>query len=86
MIVDRQDSAFARVTLPYAQTMPVQDLLTTEQVAAELSVTASRVRQLVRDGQLKPEEYTPRVHLFRREVVEAYKLSPKPQRGRPRKC
>lgn len=65
--------------------MSTRNFLTTEQVAAELSVTASRVRQLVRDGQLKPEEYTPRVHLFRREVVEAYKAAPKPQRGRPRK-
>lgn len=63
-----------------------QELLTTEQVAAELGVTPGRVRQLVRENHLKPEAYTPRIHLFRREVVDAYKGAPRPPRGRPRKC
>jgi len=65
--------------------MTARELLTTEEVAAELGVTPGRVRQLVRSGQLQPEDYTPRVHLFRREVVEAYRAAPKPSRGRPRK-
>ncbi|WP_034388469.1 helix-turn-helix domain-containing protein [Deinococcus sp. YIM 77859] len=65
--------------------MTPRDLLTTEEVAAALGVTPGRVRQLVRDGRLKPEEITRRVHLFRREVVEAYKAAPVPRRGRPRK-
>lgn len=65
--------------------MTPRELLTTEEVADELDVTPGRVRQLVRDGQLQPEDYTPRAHLFRREVVEAYKVAPKPRRGRPRK-
>lgn len=63
-----------------------RDLLTTEEVAAELGVTPSRVRQLVRDRELHPESYTPRLHLFRRETIEAYKNAPRAPRGRPRKC
>lgn len=66
--------------------MTTPDLLTTEEVAAELGVTPSRVRQLVRGGRLRPENFTPRVHLFRREAVDAYKSAPRPPKGRPRKC
>lgn len=64
----------------------VIDLLTTEQVAKELGVSAGRVRQLVRGGRLRPEMVTPRVHLFSRETVESFKDAPKPARGRPKKC
>lgn len=62
-----------------------QDLLTTEQVAARLGIGAARVRQLVQAGYLKPEPYSPRVHLFQPAAVEAYQNAPKPKRGRPRK-
>ena len=64
--------------------MVSQELLTTQEVAIVLGVTPARVRQLVRDGRIEPEGYSPRVHLFRREVVERYRNSPKVPRGRPR--
>lgn len=65
--------------------MSLPDLLTTNQVAAELSVTPSRVRQLVRDGRLSPESYDTHVHLFKRESVDAYKTADRPPKGRPKK-
>lgn len=73
-----------RAWFAYPRCMVSRELLTTQEVATVLGVTAARVRQLVRDGRIHPESYSPRVHLFRREVVEDYRAAPKLPRGRPR--
>lgn len=63
---------------------PQRFLLTTEQVAARLSVKASRVRQLVGQGRLAPIVTGLRAHLFSIENVEAFEKAEKPVRGRPK--
>jgi excisionase family DNA binding protein len=55
-------------------------LLTTQQLAAKLGVTDSRVRQWIRDGRLKPAATLPSGdHLFRAGTKRPKEL----KRGRP---
>lgn len=54
------------------------------EAAAELGVTDSRVRQLIRLGALKARPFGPRFYLVERASVEAYKEVRRPP-GRPRR-
>lgn len=56
-----------------------RDLLTTEEVAAELGKTRRTVQRMVKAGTLTPARTLPGgrgVHLFRREDVEALAEDP----------
>jgi excisionase family DNA binding protein len=57
------------------------DLLTTQQAAAELGVTDSRVRQLIIDGKLPAQRFG-RSHMIRRKDLKGVVIG---NRGRPRK-
>lgn len=59
------------------------ELLSTRQVAEELGVSESRVRQLVAEGLLKTVDLDTPSHFFTRQAVEAYRSGPRPKRGRP---
>ena len=63
---------------------PEQNFLTTEQVAARLGVKASRVRQLVGQGRLRPLPTGLRAHLFTPEAVAEFERAENPLRGRPK--
>ena len=57
------------------------DLLTTQEAAAELGVTDSRVRQLIIDGKLPAQRFG-RSHMIRRSDLAQVEVG---NRGRPRK-
>lgn len=57
------------------------ELLTTQQAAAELGVTDSRVRQLIIAGRLPAQSFG-RSHMIRREDLRNVVIG---NRGRPRK-
>lgn len=57
------------------------ELLTTQQAAAELGVTDSRVRQLIIDGKLPAQRFG-RSHMIRRNDLKGVVIGNK---GRPRK-
>ena len=59
----------------------MDELLTTQEAAAELGVTDSRVRQLVLDGKLPARKFG-RSHMIKRSDL---KLVVTGNRGRPRK-
>ena len=59
----------------------MDELLTTQEAAAELGVTDSRVRQLVLDGKLPARKFG-RSHMIKRSDL---KLVVTGHRGRPRK-
>lgn len=58
------------------------ELLTTQQAAAELGVTDSRVRQLIIAGRLPAQSFG-RSHMIRRSDLKEVVLG---NRGRPRKA
>jgi len=58
------------------------ELLTTTQVAAVLQLTPRRVKQLMQEGQLRPERKLGNYNVFRRGDVEAFARVPR-RRGRP---
>ena len=72
-------------SVTYPARVATDKLLSTEQVATLLGVSPSRVRQLVREGLLRPESLAPRAHLFRPEAIETYRAAVRPRRGRPKK-
>lgn len=57
--------------------MEGQKLYTTEEVAAELGISGSLVRRLVRQGRATPKERYPRMFLFTREEIEKLRARPK---------
>jgi excisionase family DNA binding protein len=57
------------------------ELLTTQQAAAELGVTDSRVRQLIIDGKLPAQKFG-RSHVIKRDDLKQVEIG---NRGRPRK-
>jgi len=57
------------------------DLLTTQQAAAELGVTDSRIRQLIIDGKLPAQRFG-RSHMIRRSDLKNVVIG---NRGRPPK-
>ena len=59
-------------------------LITTAEAAVILSVTPGRVRQLIRDGQLKSEKRG-RDHLLEQAEVERFDKHDRRKGGRPRK-
>ena len=64
--------------------MAIGNLLTTEEVARELGVSAKRVSHFVMDERLKPAKKLGRINLFDR--VEVRKFAGKTRKnGRPKK-
>jgi excisionase family DNA binding protein len=61
--------------------MSDEDLLTTQEAAAELGVTDSRVRQLIIDGKLPAQRFG-RSHMIKRGDLKGVVIG---NRGRPRK-
>ena len=60
----------------------MDELLTTQEAAAELGVTDSRVRQLVLDGKLPARKFG-RSHMIKRSDLKLVVIG---NRGRPRKA
>jgi excisionase family DNA binding protein len=59
--------------------------LTSEQVAARLGVTESRIRQLVIAGRLTPSRTVGKGYLFDEAAIDAFATLPRSRTGRPRK-
>jgi excisionase family DNA binding protein len=59
------------------------DLLTIEEAAKELGMTAGAVRKAIHNDRITPRRFSPRVVLIPRAEVERYKRERKPA-GRPR--
>lgn len=60
-------------------------MLTTAQAAAILGVTDSQVRRLIGLGKLKATRLGPRMWMIKERDLEAYRKTPPPHMGRPRK-
>lgn len=60
-------------------------MLTTTQAAELLGVNASRVRQLIIAGKIKATRIGPRMLVIDEAEIEAYRKTPPPKTGRPRK-
>lgn len=61
------------------------DWLTVIQAAEILGVTDSRVRQLIMDKRLTATQFGRKMWMIAEADLEAYRQSPPPLKGRPRK-
>lgn len=63
----------------------IGSLLTVTEAAEILKVTPARVRQLIMEGRIKATKVHDRLSLIERADLDAYRQSPTPKLGRPRK-
>jgi hypothetical protein len=63
----------------------MDELLTTQEAAALVGMTDSRIRQLIRASVLVPVRRIDKAYMLRRGDVEAFAGQPRRKAGRPRK-